>query len=84
MILADAQPETWLQVAVIVVTAVVGAWTTVRVTQVDRAARRHRRRTAAERKRCDELEERVTELETALEACLKRQKPRPGKPRRKG
>lgn len=81
MLFADAQPETWVQVVAIVATAVVGAWTTIRVKQLDRQSRRQRRRAAEERKRCDGLEHRVAELETALRACVRSRKPRRPKSR---
>lgn len=76
MIPADAQPATWIQLIAIIATGLVGAWTTVRIAQIDRAAKKHRRRSAVERTRCDGLEARVKELETALAACLRRRKRR--------
>jgi len=83
MLFAEAAPETLAQVAAIIATALVGAWTTIRVRQIDRAARRSRRAQRAERARCDLLETRVGELETSLGACLKRHRSRRVNPRRK-
>lgn len=83
MLLANAPPETLLQVAALLVTTLVGAWLTVRLRQVDQQAKRHRRLSRAEKERCDGLEVRVVQLEEALAACLERRKrPRPN-PRRK-
>lgn len=83
MLLADAPPESLLQVAALVVTAVVGAWVTVRVHRIDQQAKRSRRRAAEERKRCEAVELRVVELEKALTACLERHQPRRANPRPK-
>lgn len=84
MLLADAPPETLLQVAAVVITAVVGAWVTVRVHRIDQQAKRSRNRARAEKQRCDEVEKRVVQLEDALTACLERHRPRRTNPRRKG
>ena len=84
MLLADAPPETLLQVAAMVALALVSAYSTIRLRQIDQRAKRHRRLGRAERDRCDSLEVRVGELEKALGACLRRHKPAHSKPRRKG
>lgn len=76
MLLANAQPESWLQVAAIVAVALVGAWTTVRVHRIEQHAKRSRRLSRAEKQRCDGLERRVVELEKALSACLTARKRR--------
>jgi hypothetical protein len=84
MLPAPVPPDTWLQVAAIVATAIVGAWVTVRVAKLDRQAKHQRRLSRAERQRCNGLEARVIELEKALGACVEARKPRRARSRRKG
>lgn len=82
MLFADVIPDNWPAALAAIVTALVGAWLSLRVHQIDAQARQLRRRLRAEKHRCDSLERRVGELEKSLAACLRSKKPHRPKPRR--